>query len=370
VVMREKPVVLVADDEHLNRFTLERLLHGEGFEPVLTVNGPECRAAARERRPDIVLLDIMMPGESGLQTLEKLKAEPETADIPVILLSALSDVETKVRGFDLGAVDYVTKPFQMREVMARIRGQLKLAAAYETVIRTQAERLRQVRDAQKAILPSPADLPEAGFAVAYQPVLEAGGDFYDVFGLGGGFGYFVADISGHDLKASFVTAGLKAVLRQNAGPLYTPAETLKNVNGVLRHVLAPGQFLTACYALLNPRRTTLTLLSCGHPAPVLVPAGDGPARLLEAQGDILGAFESISLAPLCLNLHPGDRIYLYTDGLVESAEWDLAAGTARLLAACASCRGQSLAESVQTVREAMCDGRVMSDDAVLLGLEA
>lgn len=368
--MRERPVVLVADDEHLNRFTLERMLLGEGFAPEVACDGPACRTLAAQCRPDLILLDIMMPGESGLETLHKLKADLLTADIPVILLSALSDVETKVRGFDLGAVDYITKPFQMREVMARIRGQLKLAAAYEAVIRAQAERLSQVRDAQKAILTSPADLPAAGFAVAYQPVLEAGGDFYDVLELGGGFGYFVADISGHDLKASFVTSGLKALLRQNTGPLYTSTETLKNINGVLGHVLGQGQFLTACYALLNARRTTLTVISCGHPPPVHVPAQGGPPRLMQTQGDILGVFDSISLAPLCMSVHPGDRIYLYTDGLVESEEWDMAAGTERLLAACASCRGQSLAESVETIREAMCCCRTMTDDAVLLGVEA
>lgn len=367
--MREKPVVLVTDDEHLNRFTLERLLAGEGFEPVLAADGPSCRKEAAGQRPDIILLDIMMPGESGLETLTRLKAEPGTADIPVILLSALSDVETKVRGFELGAVDYVTKPFQIREVLARIRNQLKLAAAYEAVIRAQAERLGQVRDAQRAILPLPADNPAAGFAVSYRPVLEAGGDFYDVLRPGNGHGYFVADISGHDLKASFVTAGLKTLLRQNSGPLYTPLETLKNVNGVLRQVLPPGQFLTAGYLLLNARRTEMTVFSCGHPPPVHVPAGGGPARFLEAHGDILGAFESVTLEPMTLDVGTGDRVYLYTDGLVEAAEWTLAEGTERLAQACASCRGQSLAESVETIREAMCGGRTMSDDAVLLGVE-
>lgn len=320
--MREKPVVLVADDEHLNRFTLERMLRGEGFEPVLTADGPSCRAAAQESRPDLILLDIMMPGENGLQTLESLKGESATADIPVILLSALSDVDTKVKGFELGAVDYVTKPFQLREVMARIRCQLKLAAAYDAIIQAQAERLGQVRDAQQAILTVPADLPEAGFAVAYQPVLEAGGDFYDVLKLGGGYGYFVADISGHDLKASFVTSGLKALIRQNSGPLYTPVETLKSLNGVLRHVLTQGQFLTACYAMLNVARTTMTFLLCGHPPPICVPADGGVPRLIETQGDILGVFDSISLSATCMKARPGDRYYLYTDGLVESASYN------------------------------------------------
>lgn len=365
------PCVLVVDDEHLNRYTLEKMLTGEGFGVLLAANGPEGRALAQRHRPDLILLDIMMPGESGLETLTKLKADHQTASTPVILLSALTDVETKVRGLDLGAVDYVTKPFEFREVLARIRNSLKLVAAYETVIAAQAERLNQVRDAQQAILVRPEDMPLAGFAVSYQPVLEAGGDFYDVIPVGDGHGYFVADISGHDLKASFVTAGLKALVRQNSGPLYTPAETLIAINRVLGHVLPSGVFLTACYLTLNGRRNRITYFSCGHPPGVLVPASGGEPRLLETPGDILGVFESVTLLPLSMAVEPGDRVYLYTDGLVEDpARGGLFEGMERLGTACGQARGLPLPQAVEHVRQVVCDGRAMCDDAVLLAVEA
>ncbi|EPR44243.1 response regulator receiver modulated serine phosphatase [Desulfovibrio sp. X2] len=367
--MREKPVILVVDDERLNRFTLERMLRGEGFVSLLAASGREAREMAGAHCPDLILLDIMMPGESGLSTLGSLKNEPSTASIPVILLSALADVETKVKGFELGAVDYVTKPFELPEVLARIRNTLKLKAAYEEIIRTQAERLAQVRDAQKAILVTPEDLPGAGFAVSYEPVLEAGGDFYDVIDVGGGYGYFVADVSGHDITASFATAGLKALLAQNAGPLFTPAETLGNLNSVLGRVLRRGQFLTACYCLLNARRTSLRVFSCGHPPPILMPADGTKPRFLEAGGDILGPFESVSFAPLTLDVSPGDRLYMYTDGLVEAPERDLTSGLPELLEACAACRTHPLRESVEAVRSVMGRGGPFHDDAVLLAVE-
>lgn len=364
------PCVLVVDDEHLNRYTLERMLTGEGFGVLLAANGPEARELAARHRPDLILLDIMMPGESGLETLTRLKADPATAYAPVILLSALSDVETKVRGLDLGAADYVTKPFEFREVLARIRNSLKLVAAYEAVITAQAERLNQVRDAQQAILVRPEDVPQAGFAVSYQPVLEAGGDFYDVIPAGDGHGYFVADISGHDLKASFVTAGLKALVRQNSGPLYTPAETLIAINRVLGHVLPQGVFLTACYLTLNARRSRISFFSCGHPPAVFVPASGGEPRLLETPGDILGVFERVTLAPLFMAVEPGDRVYLYTDGLVEDpALGGIFEGMERLRTACGQARGLPLPQAVEDIRQIVCGGRVMYDDVVLLAVE-
>ena len=368
---RTSPRILVVDDEHLNRYTLERMLAGEGFDVLLAANGIEGRALAQRLQPDLILLDIMMPGESGLETLAKLKEEHSTGATPVILLSALDDVDTKVRGFDLGAVDYVTKPFEFREVLARIRNCLKLVKAYEAVISAQAERLAQVRDAQQAILVRPQDMPGAGFAVSYQPVLEAGGDFYDVIPAGDGYGYFVADVSGHDLKASFATAGLKVLVRQNSGPLYTPTETLLAINRVLGQVLPSGVFLTACYLMLNARRTRITFFSCGHPPAVLVPASEGEPRLLETHGDILGVFESVNLVPLAMPVEPGDRIYMVTDGLIEDpARGGLFEGLERLRALCGQARRLPLPQAVSEIRQAMCAGRTLGDDAVLLAVEA
>ncbi|WP_029898390.1 PP2C family protein-serine/threonine phosphatase [Desulfohalovibrio reitneri] len=370
--MRDAPLVLIVDDEHLNRLTLERMLHREGFQTLLADDGQTGRELARTSLPDIILLDIMMPGESGFETISGLREDAETAAIPVIFISALGDVENKVRGFDLGAVDYVTKPFQFREVLARIRTNLKVSEALRATIREQARRLEQVRDAQEAILVKPESLPDARFSILFEPVLEAGGDFYDVFPRGAGYGYFVADIAGHDLGASFVTSSLKALLRQNATPLYTPVETMTNINGVLNQVLAPGKFLTAAYLQLDRARRRLTLVNAGHPPPVLVSA-DGSVELLRADGDILGAFERVAFTPLQREVRPGDRIYLYTDGLVEtqggSSPRCLGSGVSLLQDACGELPGLELGESVERLCRAMAGRGERGDDAVVMAVE-
>lgn len=369
--MRETPLILIVDDDPVNLLVLENMLRSQGFDTIQADSGEQGRARALSSKPDIILLDIMMPGESGFETLRKLKEDAATATIPVIFISALEDVESKVKGFELGAVDYVTKPFEHSEVLARIRTNIKVVQAFRIVIAEQAARLKQIKEAQESILTKADEFPEARFAVLYEPILEAGGDFYDVFPVSGGFGYVVADISGHDLKASFATSGLKPLLRQNTGPLFPPAETLVNINNVLHQVFPPGQFLTMTFALLNNKRDQLTVASAGHPPPILVTAG-GRVEVLRAEGDILGPFPSISAMPLQKNVSRGDRIFLYSDGLIEG-RFPHARGTGmeieHLAGLCSAQAALPLPDAVRTIHAQTAASAPPRDDAVLLAIE-
>ncbi len=315
--MERIPSILVVDDEIINLNVLQRILEGTGFHVHLAHSGEQARSLATEIQPDLILLDVMMPGESGFETCEALKKNSRTMDTPIIFISGLQDVDFKVRGLNMGAVDYITKPFAKPEVLARVKIHIKLRQAHRAAIQEQAAKIAQIRDAQQAILVRPSDIPEANFAIRYFPILEAGGDFYDVFHVSEHIlGYLVADISGHDLGASFVTSSLKALIHQNTGPLFSNEETLKNINDVLLHLLKDGKHLTACYACLNKTMSTFTLSGAGHPPPVYVPKGGKPT-LLEVRGDILGVFDSVQFDTLSLRVQSGDRLYLYTDGLVE-----------------------------------------------------
>jgi phosphoserine phosphatase RsbU/P len=315
--MKSTPAVLVIDDQPVNLKLLEAIFRKEGFRVLLAKNGPEGRLLARSEIPDLILLDIMMPEENGFDACIQLKLDPLTADIPILFLTAVDDLESKVKGLDLGAVDYITKPFNKAEVLARARVQVRLKRANEAIIQGQQDQLRQLGQAQQDFLVLPEDLPAARFAVYYQPALEAGGDFYDVLELGPEiFGYFVADISGHDLGASFITPALKVLLRENSGPLFSPEETLRRINGILLPLLKEEQHLTACFAHLNRGNKMLTLVSAGH-LPVVFLDRAGGVRLIPLKGDVLGMFERLSLESVELAVQPGDRFFLFTDGLVE-----------------------------------------------------
>ncbi|MBT7300760.1 MAG: response regulator [Victivallales bacterium] len=122
--------VLIVDDTETNIDILVEAL-GEDYEVSVAMDGESALEAVAEERPDLILLDVMMPGIDGYEVCQRLKASDETKDIPIIFLTALTEVRNKTRGFELGAVDYVTKPFEMLEVGARVRTHLELVAQRE-----------------------------------------------------------------------------------------------------------------------------------------------------------------------------------------------------------------------------------------------
>lgn len=224
----------------------------EGFRTLTASDGATARDVSHAQQPDLILLDVLMPGETGFETCALLKSDPVTADIPIIFLSALDDVKSKVSGLKVGGVDYIAKPVHGEEVLARVRVHLRIREINRALVAEHRARLEELRDAQQAILVRPEDCPEASFAVYYKPLEEAGGDFYDVVPLGAGiFAYFVADISGHGVSAAFLTSAVKALLRQYAGPVFSPEDTMHGVDSVMGQMLGEEQYLTACYARLN-----------------------------------------------------------------------------------------------------------------------
>ena len=248
-----------------------------------------------------------------------MKSDPATADIPIIFLSALDDVKSKVTGLKIGGVDYISKPVHGEEVLARVRVHLRIRETNRALVAQHRARLEQLRDAQQAILVRPEECPEATFAVYYKPLEGAGGDFYDVVPLDAGiFGYFVADISGHGVSAAFLTSAIKALLRQYAGPMFSPEDTMRGMDSVMRQMLGEEQYLTACYAHLNRRTRRLSVVSAGHP-PLILVSRVGKAQTVEMDSDPLGMFGAAMLQRKDLRVSPGDRFFLYSDGLIESS---------------------------------------------------
>lgn len=367
------PCILIVDDEPLNIKLLDIVLRKNGYRTLSATSGPEARNLAAEHDPDLILLDVLMPDEDGYATCELLKQHARTSEIPIIFISALTDTSSKVRGLEVGGVDFISKPFEKAEVLARVRVHLKLRFTYRALIEAQAQRLAQVQDAQQALLVLPSELPRAGFAVRFEPVLEAGGDFYDVLHVGrSSFDYIVADVSGHDLGTSYITSALKALLSQNCNPVNSPAESLTMINGVLCRILTGGTHITAGFARLDRERGLLRYVSAGHPAPVLMRAG-GATEIPHPSGDILGVFDSVWFETLDIAVAPGDRLFMYTDGLIEGFGENAMTrdqGLARLAATCQAHRDLPLARAVDAIHESLAgNGSPRGDDTILLALE-
>ncbi len=365
--------VLIVDDTSTNVLILKKTLINAGYDVVSADNGPEGRALAEARNPDLILLDIMMPEEDGFETIAKLKSNARTAGIPVIFLTAISDVDAKVKGFELGAVDFITKPFHPAEIRARTSLHIKLSIATNALIMSQAEKLRQVESAQHSLLILPSEMPDGRFCVHYSSLNEAGGDFYDVLKITDSvIGYFIADISGHDIATSFATSAVKALIRQNCSPIYSPAESMQMVNRVLIDVMADGKYLTASYLTVDRKNLRASVISMGHPPIIHLPAGAGKAVPVSAESDVLGSFSDALYVEHEFKIAKGDRIYLYTDGLIEDFTggkvWTR--GVEGLASFISTLGSSSLEESVETMNSHFKSASGSSgDDVVILGTE-
>ena len=176
----ENQKILLVDDNPTNLQVLFQTLEGRDYNLLVAKNGEMALSIARKALPNLILLDIMMPGIDGYEVCRQLKADPATREIPVIFLSALGDTKDKVQGLDLGAVDYVTKPFQPDEVIARVNTHLTIYRLKREVQEQRDElehELRVVADEQRKLLPD--KLPHIdglNLSVHYETSRYAGGD--------------------------------------------------------------------------------------------------------------------------------------------------------------------------------------------------
>jgi len=143
-------LILIIDDVPSNLEVLSKTLSNEGYDVSIATSGKRALLQVSRILPDLILLDIQMPEMDGFSVCQKLKSSPETAQIPIIFMTSLTDLDSKIRGFDLGALDFITKPFQDREVLARIRTHLqlsKLTKNLEQEVASQVVSLKQAKEA-------------------------------------------------------------------------------------------------------------------------------------------------------------------------------------------------------------------------------
>src|SRR5512143_1151926 len=181
------PRILIVDDEPLNVDYLEQELEGPEFEIASASNGEQALSRVRSDSPDLILLDIMMPVMDGFEVLRRLKADDSTRDLPVIIISAASDLASMVRGIQLGAEDYLPKPFEPTLLRARISSSLekkRLHDLEQLYLKGLERELDIAREIQQGFLP--AELPQLqGWELAayFKAAREVAGDFYDAFVL-------------------------------------------------------------------------------------------------------------------------------------------------------------------------------------------
>lgn len=368
-VFNRTPQILIVDDDVITRMVLEQVLLEAGFNTESACSVSEAFTALETKHPDLILLDVCLPDGTGFEVCRKLQSLHATSRIPVLFISSNDDITTKVRGFDAGAVDYITKPLAGAEIIARVTTHLRLKQAFERLAELQAERIQRLVLSQQSLMPRAADFPEARFHVSMNQVLQAGGDFYDVIPVGHQIvDYIVADASGHDLGASFWTASMKTLLSEYASSLSSPQKILQSINNTLIRILPEGVFFTAIYARLNRNIGKLILANAGNPPALIMSGPEHAVEVFRQEADVIGAFPDAEFSIQEISVKPGDRFFLFTDGLVET-RGSIEKGLQILIERCIAHSSQPLETAVHSIARDIANGTEPADDIVLMGVE-
>jgi len=319
-----KKTVLLVDDAPANIQVANSILKDTYRIRVATSGAKALELARGTPAPDLILLDIVMPEMDGYEVCTRLKAAPETRDIPVIFLTGQTEIEDETRGFEVGAVDYIHKPFSPAIVKARVHTHLVLRGIREQLaqqllaIRNELETARQI---QLSILPHEVPKVEGlDIAARYLPMTEVAGDFYDFIVVDERrVGILVADVSGHGMPAALISSMLKIALAGQSAHAREPADVLSGLNRVLCGKFR-GHYVTAAYLYLDTERRSIKYAGAGHPPLLLRDSGAGKSRDVLENGLMLGLFPGATYAALETGFREGDCAVLYTDGILEATD--------------------------------------------------
>ena len=316
--------ILLVDDKPANLRLLNQMLADRGFIVRAVKSGERALESIRATPPDLILLDIKMPGMDGYEVLHRLKQTPDSSDIPVIFISALDDIQNKVRGFNMGCVDYITKPFQYEEVIARVETHLTLQRFQKRLQRANRRyenELKLAGSLQANLLPK--DVPALpGFQLSFvlRSARETSGDFYDIFPLNSGhFGILVADVVDKGAAAALLMAYGRTLLRTLAEEFpEDPDRVLNNVNQRMLSYTDASHFLTVFYGILELEKNELVYSNAGHNPAIHLKAANGEMTLLKNTGMPLGLFDDQDWQQRKIQLNPGDLVVMYTDGITDA----------------------------------------------------
>jgi len=368
--------VLIVDDVKANVDVLVQSLRGD-YKLSVALGGQQALDAVAKGAPDLVLLDIVMPDIDGYEVCRRLRADEATRELPIMFLSSLEDVKDKALGFEVGGNDYLTKPFEVLEVKARVRSLLK-AKAYADAIKAAAERdLRIANEIQMGLLPAdvPGRVRGTGLEIyaLLEPARLVGGDLYEVLRLGADRVLVaVGDVSGKGIPAALFMAVAMTLLRSMARQGRMPDEILRQLNDELLEQNPRGMFVTMQILLFDLAGRTVTCASAGHHAAVKVTPGRAPEQVFNTSGRVLGLMPSGDLQSETIALQPNDTLVLFTDGVSEAFDVNEELfGDERLLAHLAATPGASARETTIGVLDAVrrhAKGAKQSDDITVLSV--
>jgi sigma-B regulation protein RsbU (phosphoserine phosphatase) len=318
----EKKLVLVVDDAPENLHAVHSILKKDFNIRVATSGAKALELVRVKPDPDLILLDVTMPEMDGYEVCTILKASPETRDIPVIFLTGKTEANDETKGFEVGAVDYIHKPFSPAVMRARVHTHLGLREAREQLAQQLLyinNELEMAREIQLSILPQ--ETPKINgidISARFIPMSSVAGDFYDFIRVDEKrVGILVADVSGHGLPAALIASMLQVALAAQVVHASDPGRVLAGLHqalcGKFKH-----HFVTAVYVFVDTEKKFMRFAGAGHPPLLLWSDSTQSASELLENGLPLGLFPDASYSIGQIHVEAGDKVVLYTDGIIET----------------------------------------------------
>ena len=317
------------------------LLEEQGYRVRPAPNGKLALRSAKHDPPDLILLDIMMPEMDGYEVCRRLKEDEDLRDIPVLFISALTETLDKVKAFGIGGVDYITKPFQIEEVHARVETHLglrrlqleleernrELEETHRQLEETQAQlieelekELQTAHDMQMGLMPTAPPRIE-GFDIAGRciPASHVGGDYFQYFERNGKLVLCLADVTGHAMEAAIPVVMFSGILENQMEGESTLEELFDRLNRSLHRIFLDS-LTCVCFAMgeLDLSSRTFRLSNGGCPDPYHYRASTGELIELQVSAHPLGVRRDTTYRVMETQLQTGDRVVFCSDGIIEA----------------------------------------------------
>ncbi|MHA6480685.1 PP2C family protein-serine/threonine phosphatase [Paenibacillus sp. strain BS8-2] len=330
--------IIIVDDNVTNQMIIRAILTKAGYAEtriassakelfdILGMDGMPSTVAATEEPVDLILMDMMMPEVDGLEACRRIQAEKRFRDVPIIFVTAVGDSNKLAEALDAGATDYVMKPINKLELLARMRSALRLKhekdwhKERDKRIRYELELAKQV---QRSVLSSPIRNRNIEINASYRPSSELAGDYYAWFRIDANrYGVMLLDMMGHGISSSLVCMFISSVLRDLIMRVNDPVEVMQELNrymgGLYRSDELINYYFTAIFVVVDTENRQLEYVNAGHPAGFI--AADGEVVCMEPTGPAIGLFDKLAIHKVSRPYKSGTELFMYTDGLLDALE--------------------------------------------------
>ena len=321
--MRTPPLILIVDDNPANVEILQMRLAANNYDIITAADGEAGLAMARDKQPDLILLDIMMPKLDGLEVCRRLKGDPSLPFMPIIMVTAKADSKDVVAGLEAGGDEYLTKPVDHAALVARVKSMLRIKSLHDKVIEQSAQLKIQLKTAtkiQSLFWPDIPGLEGGGHIWALSiPATYVGGDLYDVIPLPDeSLLAYVADVSDKGVPAALIMAALSTKIRSEAR-IQTEVETLlESINDSMHDLISEeGFFATIVLVRYWSHSGKFQFGVAGHLQPLWI-VKSGIGNLPQLNGISLGVKQDVKYEKKEFFLSPGESVLLFTDGVIEA----------------------------------------------------